>query len=175
MFNVITCHNMLKLTGTIRRTIVTLQLVGDSMRGEVSLQGSNHFIASLILELVDFEVAGIVIYGAGVISVFTVEDIASDCFPWTVWNFVRDKWFLLLIFLVSSARATLCYVVRKVSIQARPINCFTRTSKAAFNSCVGTMESLVYLGPKAGRNRTTHLKPLKRIPSYAVSSSLTVK
>ena len=108
MFNVIAYHKLLKLTGTIRRTIVTLQLVGDSMRGEVSLQGSNHFIASLILELVDFEVAGIVIYGAEVISVFPVEDIASDCFPCTVWNFVRDKWFLLLMFLVSCAHATLC-------------------------------------------------------------------
>ena len=65
MFNVIACHKLLKLTGTIRRTIVTLQLVGDSMRGEVSLQGSNYyFIASLILELVDFEVAGIVMYCA---------------------------------------------------------------------------------------------------------------
>ena len=53
---------------TIRRTIVTLQLVGDSIRGEVSLQGSNHFIASLILELVDFKVAGIVIYCAEVVS-----------------------------------------------------------------------------------------------------------
>ena len=83
----------------------------------MSLQGSNHFLASLILELVDFEVAGIVIYGAEVISVFTVEDIASDCFSWTVWNFVRDKWFLLLIFLVNSAHATLCYVVPKVTIQ----------------------------------------------------------
>ena len=88
MFNVIAYHKLLKLTGTIWRTIVTLQFVGDSMCGEVSLQGSNHFIASLILELVDFEVAGIVIYGAEVISVFPVEDIASDSFPWTVWNFV---------------------------------------------------------------------------------------
>ena len=138
MFNVIACHKLLKLTGTIQRTIVTLQLVGDSVRGEVSLQGSNHFIASLILELVGFEVAGIVIYVGEVISVFRVKDIASDCFPWTVWNFVRDKWFLLLIFLVSSAHATPCYVVPKVSIQAGPINCL-RTSKAAFNSCVGTM------------------------------------
>ena len=108
MFNVIAYHKLLKLTGTIRRTIVTLQLVGDSIRGEVSLQDSNHFIASFTLELVDFEVAGIiVIYGAELISVFTVEDIASDCFPWTVWKFLRDKWFLLLIFLVSSAHATL--------------------------------------------------------------------
>ena len=137
MFNVIAYHKLLKLAGTIRRSIVTLQLIGDSMRGEVSLQGSNHFIVSLILELVDFEVAGIVIYGAEVISVFTVEDITSDCFPWTVWNFVRDKCFLLLIFLVSSAHATLCYVVSKVSIKARPINCFTRTSKAAFNFWCG--------------------------------------
>ena len=76
----------------------------------MSIQSSNHFIASLILELVDLEVAGIVIYGAEVISVFTVENIASDCFPWTVWNFVRGKWFLLLIFLVSSAHATLSNV-----------------------------------------------------------------
>ena len=55
------------------------------MRGEVSLQDSNDLITSLILELVDFKVAGIVIY---------------------------------------------CAVVPKVSIQARPINCLTRTSKA---------------------------------------------
>ena len=84
MFNVIAYHKLLKLTGTIRRTIVTLQLAGVSMRGEVSLLGSNHFIVSLILELVDFEVARIVIYGAEVISVFIVEDIASAFFSWTV-------------------------------------------------------------------------------------------
>ena len=48
--------------------MVTLQLVGDSMCGEVSLQGSDHFIASLVLELVDFKVAGIVIYCAEVVS-----------------------------------------------------------------------------------------------------------
>ena len=166
MFNVIACHKLLKLTATIRRTIVTLQLVGDSMHGEVSLQGSNHFIASLTLELLDFEVAGIVIYGAEVISVVTLEDIASDCFPWTVWNFVRDKWFLLLIFLISSAHATLCYVVLKVSTQARPVNCFTRTLWAPWS------RSRI-LGLRL--EGTTRLKLLKRIPSCAVSSSLTVK
>ena len=155
MFNVIGCHKLLELTRTIGRTIVTLQLVGDSMCGEVSLQGSDHFIASLVLELIDFKVAGIVIYCAEVVSVFKMEDIASNCFPWTVWNFVRDKWFLLLIFLVSSTHATLCYVVPKVSIHARPIDCFTRTSKTAFNSCVGTMESFTYLGPQAGRDYTS--------------------
>ena len=147
MFNVIACHKLLKLHGACW---------GFHAWRSVS-SGFYHFIASLILELVDFEVAGIVIYGAEVISVFPVENIASDCFPWTVWNFVRDKWFLLLIFLVSSAHATLCYVVPKVSIQARPINCFTRTSKAAFNSGVGTMESLAYLGPQAERDYTLHL------------------
>ena len=141
MFNVIACHKLLKLHGACW---------GFHAWRSVS-SGFYHFIASLILELVDFEV---VIYGVEVISVFPVEDIASDCFPWTVWNFVRDKWFLLLIFLVSSAHATLCYVVPKVSIQARPINCFTRTSKAAFNSCVGTMESLADLGPQAERDYT---------------------
>ena len=114
MFNVIPYHKLLKLTGAIRSTIVTLQLVGDSMCGEVSLQGSNHFLASLILELVDFEVAGIVRCRGNLR--LSVEDIASDCFPWTVWNFVRDKWFLLMNFLVSCAHATLCYVVPKVSI-----------------------------------------------------------
>ena len=88
MFNVIACHKLLKLTGIIGRTIVTLQFVGDSMCGEVSLQGSDHFIASLVLELVDFKVAGIVIYCGEVVSVFKMEDIASNCFPWTVWNFV---------------------------------------------------------------------------------------
>ena len=87
MFNVIVCHKLLELTGIIRRTIVTLQLVGDSMCGEVSLQGSDHFIASLVLELVDFKVAGIVIYCAEVVSVFKMEDIASNCFPRMVWNF----------------------------------------------------------------------------------------
>ena len=141
--------------GTIGRTIVTLQLVGDSMCGEVSLQGSDHFLASLVLELVDFKVAGIVIYCAEVVSVFEMEDITSNCFPWTAWNFVRDKWFLLLIFLVSGTHATLCYVVPKVSIHARPTNCFTCTSKASFNSCVGTMESFAYLGPQAGRDYTS--------------------
>ena len=89
MFNVIACHKLLKLHGACW---------GFHAWRSVS-SGFYHFIASLILELVDFEV---VIYGAEVISVFPVEDIASDCFPWTVWNFVRDKWFLLLIFLVSS-------------------------------------------------------------------------
>ena len=57
------------------------------MCGEVSLQGSDHFIASLVLELVDFKVAGIVIYCAEVVSVFEMEDITSNCFPWTAWNF----------------------------------------------------------------------------------------
>ena len=80
MFNVIAYHKLLKLMGTIRRTIATLQLVGNCMRGEVSLQGSNHFIATLILQLVDFKVAGIVIYCAEVVSV-SVEDIASNCSP----------------------------------------------------------------------------------------------
>ena len=50
----------------------------------MSLQGSNHFIASLVLKLVDFKVAGIVIYCAEVVSVFKVEDITSNCFPQTV-------------------------------------------------------------------------------------------
>jgi len=125
------------------------------MCGEVSLQGSDHFIANLVLKLIDFKVAGIVICCAEVVSVFKMEDITSNSFPWTVWNFVRDKWFLLLIFLVSSTHTTLYYVVTKVSIYARPINCFTPTSKAAFNSCVGTMESFAYLGPQAGRDYTS--------------------
>ena len=141
--------------GTIGRTIITLQLVGDSMHGEVSIYGSDHFIASLVLEVVDFKVAGIVIYCAEVVFVFKMKNIASNCFPWTVWNFVRDKWFLLLIFLVCSTHATLCNVVLKVSIHAKPISCFTRTSQAAFNSCVGTMESFTYLGPQAGRDYTS--------------------
>ena len=51
-----------------------------------------------------------------------------------------DKWFLLLIFLVRSTHTTLGYVVLKVSINARPVDCFTRTSQATFNSCVGTMK-----------------------------------
>ena len=141
MFNVIACHKLLKLTGAIRRTIVLHGACWGFHAWRSVSSGFYHFFANLILELVDFEVAGIVIYGAEVISVFPVEDITSDCYPWTVWNFVRDKWFLLLIFLVSCAHATLCYVVTKVSIQARPINCFARTSKAAFNSCVGMEES----------------------------------
>ena len=57
MFNVLACHELLELMRTIGRTVVTLQLVGDSMCGEVSLQGSDHFIASPVLELVDFKVA----------------------------------------------------------------------------------------------------------------------
>ena len=36
MFNVIACHKLLELTGIIGRTIVTLQLAGDSMCGGVS-------------------------------------------------------------------------------------------------------------------------------------------
>jgi len=81
MFYVIACYKLLELVGTIGRTMVTLQLVGDFMCGKVSLQGSNHFIASLALKLVDFKVTGIVIYCAEVVSVFKMEDIASSCFP----------------------------------------------------------------------------------------------
>ena len=92
-----------------------------------------------------------------------MEDVASNCFPRTVWNFVQDKWFLLLIFLVSSTHVTLCYVVTKISIHTRPIDCFTRMSQAAFNSCVGTMESFVYLGPQAKRN-----KKLKTTYNHAI-------
>ena len=88
---VIACHKLLELMGTIGMTIVTLQLIGDSMCGEVSLKGSGHFFASLLLKLVDFKVAGIVIYCAEVISVFKVEDIASNGFSWTAWNVVSDK------------------------------------------------------------------------------------
>ena len=84
MFNVIACHELLELMGTIGRTIVTQQRVGDSMCGAVSLQGSDHFLASLVLELVDFKVAGIVIYCAEVVSVFKMEDITSNGFPRTV-------------------------------------------------------------------------------------------
>ena len=73
MYHVIVCHKLLELTGIIGRTIVTLQLVGDSMSGEVSLQGSDHFIASLVLELVDFKVAGIVIYCAEVVSKWKIS------------------------------------------------------------------------------------------------------
>ena len=88
---VIACHKLLELMGTIGMTIVTLQLIGDSMCGEVSLKGSGHFFASLLLKLVDFKVAGIVIYCAEVISVFKVEDITSNGFSWTAWNVVSDK------------------------------------------------------------------------------------
>ena len=107
MFNVIACHKLLELTKTIGRTIVSLQPVGNSMCREVSLQGFDHFIASLVFNLVDFKVAGIIIYCAEVVSVFKMEDIASTCFPLTVWDFVRDKWFLLLIFLVRSTHIKL--------------------------------------------------------------------
>ena len=64
---VIACHKLLELMGTIGMTIVTLQLIGDSMCGEVSLKGSGHFFASLLLKLVDFKVAGIIIYCAKVV------------------------------------------------------------------------------------------------------------
>ena len=151
MFNVIACHKLLELTKTIGRTIVSLQPVGNSMCWEVSLQGFDHFIASLVFKLVDFKVAGIIIYCAEVVSVFKMEDIASTCFPLTVWDFVRDKWFLLLIFLVHSTHITLGYVVVKASIHARPVDCFTHTSQAAFNSCVGTMKSFAYFGPQGKR------------------------
>ena len=84
MLSFIACHKLLEHVGTIGRTIVTLQLVGDSMCGELSLHGSDHFIAHLVLELVDFKVAGIVTFYAEVVSVFKMEDITSNCFPWTV-------------------------------------------------------------------------------------------
>ena len=130
---------------------------------EVSLQGSDHFIASLVLELVDFKVAGTVIYCAEVVSVFKMKDIASNCFPRTVWNFVRDKWLLLLIFLVGSTHATLCYVVPKVSARRRqpstPVWAPWSRSRILGLRLAGI----------------SHLKPLKRIPFCAVSSSLTVK
>ena len=116
---------------------------------------SLRFFASLLLKLGNFKVGGIVIFCAEEVSVLKVDNVASNCFSWTVWNFVTDTWFLLLIFLVSSTHATLCYVVPKVSVHARPINCFTRTSQAAFNSCVGTMESFAYLRPQAGRDYTS--------------------
>ena len=73
IFYVIACHKLLELVGTIGRTIVTLQLVGDSMRGEVSLQDVNHFLASLVLKLVYFEVAGVVVYSKWKISYPTVS------------------------------------------------------------------------------------------------------
>ena len=129
MFNVIACHKLLELTRIIGRTIVSLQPVGNSMCSEVLLQGSNHFIANFVLKLVDFKVAGIIIYCAEVVSVFKMEGIASNCFPQTVWDFVQDKWFLLLIFLVHSTHITLGYVVVKASIHARPVDCFTHTSQ----------------------------------------------
>ena len=155
----------------IGRTIVTLQLVGDSMPGEVPPQDANHFLASLVLKLVDFEVAGVVIYCAEVVSVFNMEDIASNCLSWTVGNLVRDKWLLLLIFLLSSTHITLYYVAPKVSIHARPIDCFTCTS----NSCTvwAPWSHLRILGLR--RTGINHLKPLKTTPSCAVSSSLTMK
>ena len=84
MFYVIACHNLLELMGTIGRTIASLQLVGDSMCGEVSLQDAIHFIASLVLKLVDFKVAGIVVYC--VVAVFKMEDFASNCLPWKAWD-----------------------------------------------------------------------------------------
>ena len=66
-----------------------------------------------------------------------------------------DKWFLLLIFLVRNTHTTLGYVVVKVSIHARPVDCFTCTSQAAFNSCVGTMKLFVYFGPQGKRYYTS--------------------
>ena len=66
-----------------------------------------------------------------------------------------DKWFLLLIFLVRSTHITLGYVVVKVSIHARPVDCFTCTSQAAFNSCVGTMKLFAYFGPQGKRYYTS--------------------
>ena len=167
------CHKLLELMGTIGRTIVTLQLVGDSMRGEVSLQDANNFLASLVLKLVDFEVAGVVIYCAEVVSVFKMEDIASNCLPWTVWNLVRDKWFLLLIFLLSSTHITLYYVVPKVSIHARPIDCFMCMRRQPSTPIWATWSHLRILGLR--RTGITHLKPLKRTSSCAVSSALTMK
>ena len=73
MFHVIACHKLLELMGTIGRT--TLQ---------GSLQSSDHFFASLVLEVADFKVAGIVSYYEEVVSVFKMEDITSNRFPWTV-------------------------------------------------------------------------------------------
>lgn len=155
MFNVIAFHKLLELTRTIGQTIVSLQPVGKSMCWEVLLQGSDHFIASLVLKLVDFKVAGIIIYCAEVVPVFKMEDIASNCFPRTAWDFVRDKCFLLLIFLVRSTQITLGYVVVKVSIHARPVDCGTCMLQAAFNSCVGTMKLFTYFGPQGKRYYTS--------------------
>ena len=162
MFHVIACHKLLELMGK----------GGPLSLFRVALQGSDHFFASLVVKVADFKVAGIAIYCEEVVSVFKMEDTASNCFRWTVWNFVTDKWFLLLIFLVRSTHATLYYVhvVLKVSIHARPKNCM---SKAPFNSCEGTMELFDILGLRLVE--ITHLKPLKKIPSCAVSLSLTVK
>jgi len=77
--------------GTIGRTIVSLQPVGNSMCGEVSLRGSDHFITSLAFEFVDFKVPGIVIFWAEVVSVFKIENTISYSFLRTVWNFVRAR------------------------------------------------------------------------------------
>ena len=66
-----------------------------------------------------------------------------------------DKWFLLLIFLVRSTHTTLGYVVVKVSIHSKVVDCFTRTSQAVFNSCVGTMKLFVHFGPQGKRYYTS--------------------
>ena len=50
MFYVIAGHKLLEFIGTVRRTIVTHQLVGDSTCGEVFLQDVDHFFASFVLK-----------------------------------------------------------------------------------------------------------------------------
>ena len=86
MLYVIACHKLWEFMGTIQGGPLSLCSLLRIPCGEVSLQGSDHFFASLVLKLVYFKVAEIIIYCAKVVSVFKLEDIASNCFPWTVWT-----------------------------------------------------------------------------------------
>ena len=86
MLYVTACHKLWEFMGTIQGGPLSLCSLLRIPCGEVSLQGSDNFFGSLVLKLVDFKVAEIIIYCAKVVSVFKLEDIASNCFPWTVWT-----------------------------------------------------------------------------------------
>ena len=113
------------------------------MEGLALITGVNHWVLleGMSLNLLEkmkmlFTSLGLSVLEKTVPSVLSaVLKTSGTAFPTRT-----DKWFLLLIFLVRSTHTTLGYVVVKVSIHARPVDCFTRTSQATFNSCVGTMK-----------------------------------
>ena len=67
MLYVIACHKLWEFMGTIQGGPLSLCSLLRIPCGEVSLQGSDNFFGSLVLKLVDFKVAGIIIYCAKVV------------------------------------------------------------------------------------------------------------